>query len=151
MTKAEFISKLLPNTYEEVKYLQLDLDVTDLGIADILRNVNSSFPKNSKDRNKIASCEKAIAILCKTELLDPVSGILIIICGEENADEINIVSSNYMVLTISEDFISTDAGIATVIDNLTNYLIANFKDELENFQTLYMKYIYDADEDDEDE
>lgn len=150
ISKAEFIARLLPNTYEEVKYLQLDLDVTDLGIADILRNVNKSFPKNSKDRNRIASSEKAITILCKSELLEPVAGILLIICGE-NSDEINIFSSNYMVLTISESFISSDRGIAIIIEKITDYLVSNFKEEIADFATLYSKFIYDPSDEDEDD
>ena len=39
-------------TYSRITTNQMDLDISDLAIADILRNINKVFPKNSRNRNK---------------------------------------------------------------------------------------------------
>ena len=143
-TKQEFIRTFLPDTVEGINFAQIDMDISDLSLADILRNTNRSFPRNSRIRNAIKSGRHAVGILCKTELLDPLSGMLLIITG--NDMEINIISRNYIVLAIQEDRICDDEAIRQVVDSITKYMIENFKGCIERFHEFYAKFIYDEDE-----
>lgn len=141
-SKEDFIKTFLPDSIKQVTYAQLDLDISDLSLADILRNVNTIYPKNSRIRNAIKSGNVAVGILCKTETIEPLSGLLLIITGDEV--DIEIVSKNYIVIGISESRIVNDDEIKIVVDRITKYLISSFKDSLEDFNSFYVKYIYDA-------
>jgi len=141
MTKQEFIKSFLPEEIEDVTYAQIDLDVTDLSIADILRNLNRTYPKNTRNRNSIASGQLAVGLLCKTESLDPLLGLFLILTNEENS--IEIVSRNYIVISIPENKITSNDDIKEVLDKITLYLVKSFKDSLKNFNEFYIKYIYD--------
>ena len=140
-TKQEFVKKFLPDSVENINFVQIDLDISDLSISDILRNVNRTFPKNSRTRNMIASGTYAVGILCKSELLYPLSGLLLIITGGDN--KIEIVSRNYIVIGVQEDMITNDDNIKRVIDGITRYLIESFKDSFDAFNEFYVKYVYD--------
>lgn len=140
-TKQDFIKTFLPDHVEGINFAQIDLDISDLGLADVLRNANSTFPKNTRIRNAIASGRHAIGILCKTELLYPLSGILLIITG--NDTDIEIVSKNYIVISVQEDMITDDDSIKHIIDGITKYIISSFKDSIEKFSEFYAKFIYD--------
>lgn len=142
--KQEFLQAFLPEEIEDIHYAQIDLDANDLSIADILRNVNTTFPKNSRNRNRIVNGTLAVAILCKSELLDPLSGLLLLISGDDT--EIELVSKNYIIVTVSESRIENDLDIKDAIDHITKYVISEFKNSLEDFNSFYAKYIYDEDE-----
>lgn len=142
MTKTDFIKSFLPEKITDVSYAQVDMDVTDLSIADILRNANKTYPVNTRSRNSIASGQLAIGILCKTETLDPLLGLLLVITDDENV--IEIVSRNYIVISIPESKISNDEEIAEVIEKITVYLLKSFKDSIQDFHGFYVKYLYDA-------
>lgn len=143
-SKHEFLQTFLPEEVEDISYAQIDLDISDLSLADVLRNVNKTFPKNSRNRNAIASGKLAVAILCKSEFLYPLSGLLIIIAGDDT--NIQIVSKNYIVIAVSESHIESDGEIKMVIDHLTKYIVSEFKNSLEDFNGFYTRYIYDEDE-----
>lgn len=140
-TKQEFIKTFLPPTVKNISFAQIDMDISDLSLADILRNVNTSFPKNGRDRNAIASGHFAVGILCKTELLEPLNGLLLIITG--NDTEIEIVSRNYVVISVQEDRITTNDSVKEIIDSITKYIISSFKDSIEKFNEFYIKFVYD--------
>ena len=140
-SKQEFIRTFLPHTVKNINFAQIDLDISDLSLADILRNVNKTFPRNSKIRNSIASGSHAVGILCKTELLEPLSGLLLIVTGDDT--RIEIVSKNYIVIAVQEDMITNDDSIKHIIDGITKYIIASFKDSIVKFNDFYVKYIYD--------
>lgn len=140
-TKQEFVKTFLPDSYETIHFAQIDLDISDLSLADVLRNVNKTFPTNTRNRNRIASANLAVGILCTTELLDPLSGLLLIITDEDT--EIEIVSANYMVIAVPESKIKNDEDIKEVIDMVTKYLLESFKDGLLKFNEFYVKFIYD--------
>jgi len=142
--KQDFLRAFLPDEVEDIHYAQIDLDVNDLSLADVLRNINTAFPKNSRSRNAIASNKLAIAVLCKSEYLYPLSGLLIIVAGDDV--DIQIVSKNYIVIAASESRIETDEEIKVVVDHLSKYIIKEFKNSLEDFNSFYAKYIYDEDE-----
>lgn len=141
-SKQEFVKTFLPDTVESINFAQIDLDISDLSLADVLRNANKTFPKNSRIRNAITSGHHAVGILCKTELLYPLSGILLIITG--NDTEIEIVSRNYIVIAVQEDSITNDDDIKVILDDITKYIVTSFKDSIEKFEEFYVKFIYDA-------
>ena len=140
-SKQEFIKTFLPDTIESINFAQIDMDISDLSISDILRNANKTFPKNSKIRNAIASGQHAIGILCKSELLYPMSGLLLIITGDDT--QIEIVSKNYIVISVQEDRITNDDDIKDIINGITKYIITSFKDSIVKFEEFYAKFVYD--------
>lgn len=142
--KKVFIQSFFPDKIEDIHYAQINLDASDLSVADVLRNVNKTFPQNTRNRNMIIDGQKAVAILCKTELLDPLSGLLLLITSDDV--DINIVSKNYIVIGVSEAKITNDEDICDVIKKLTKYLTINFKGCLASFNDFYAKYIYDLSE-----
>lgn len=147
-TKNEFIKSFLPNTISDVEFIQLNLDVTDLSIPDILRNLNKMYPLNSRVRNAIISGTTAIAILCKTDTLDPLKGLFILVTNDDI--EFEMYSSNYIVLSISENNIRTTEALIDVIDRITRYLAKNeFNDYMFNLHNFYRKFVYNEDEMDE--
>lgn len=148
-SKHEFVKTFLPETVRDINFAQIDMDISDLSLADVLRNINKTFPKNSRIRNAIASGTHAVGILCKTELLDPLSGLLLIITGDDTP--IEVVSRNYIVIAVSEDRITSDEDIYHIIDSITKYIIVSFKDSIAKFEEFYAKFIYDQFEMETDE
>ena len=140
-SKQESVKTFLPDSVDSINFAQIDMDISDLSLADILRNANKTFPKNSKIRNSIASGKHAIGILCKSELLYPLSGILLIITGDDT--RIEIVSKNYVVISVQEDRITNDDDIKDIINSITKYLISSFKDSIMKFEEFYAKFVYD--------
>jgi len=140
-TKQDFIRTFLPDNVRNINFAQINLDISDLSLADILRNANRTFPQNSRIRNAIASGSHAVGILCKTELLEPLSGLLLIITGDET--HIEIVSRNYVVIAVQEDKITNDDDIKHIIDSITKYIITSFKDSIVKFNDFYVKFVYD--------
>lgn len=147
--KTEFIKTFLPSKIEKADYASIDLDISDLSIADILRNINRQYPINSRIRNAISSGTMAMAVLCKTETLDPLSGILLIITDDEN--KIDLVSKNHLIFSIPEHKIVDDESIKLVIDSITKCLIKGFRDTLTHFNDFYIKFVYDPYENEEND
>ena len=141
-SKQEFVKTFLPDNIESINFAQIDMDITDLSLADILRNINKSFPQNSRIRNAIKSGTHAIGVLCKTELLYPLSGLLLIVTGDNT--EIELVSKNYIVMSVQEEDIVNDDYITRILDGITKYIITEFKDTIDKFREFYVKFIYDA-------
>lgn len=139
--KKEFIRTFLPSKVEDISFAQIDMDITDLSIADVLRNINTTYPKNSRVRNAIINGRVAVGVLCKTELLYPLSGILLIVSNGE--DPIEIVSKNYIVISVSELRIQSDDEIKLVLDDITRYIIKEFKFSIPKFTEFYVKFVYD--------
>ena len=140
-SKEAFIKTFIPDTIKDINFAQIDMDITDLALADILRNVNKTFPKNSHIRNAIASGNHAVGILCKTELIYPLSGLLLIVTGDDNI--IELISKNYLVISVQEDDLTSDEKIKQILENITKYIIVEFKDSIEKFHEFYAKFIYD--------
>jgi len=140
-TKEEFIKTFLPESIVNIRFAQIDLDISDLSIADVLRNVHKTFPINTRDRNNMASGTMAVGILCKTELLEPMSGLLIIVTTEDVP--IEVISKNYIVVSVPESRIAKDDDIKDIIDGITKYLIREFKDSFEEFNNFFTKFVYD--------
>ena len=139
--KIEMVKRMVPETVESISFVKIDLDITDLSIADILRNIDKTFPKNSRDRNMIASARMVVAVLFKSTLLRPLDGLILII--SDNGARIQIESKNYIVVSVSEDTISDKNKIMDMLDRFTTYLIHNYGEKVESFKDFYMKYIFD--------
>lgn len=139
--KKEFIKTFLPDNIEDISFAQIDMDITDLSISDVLRNVNNTYKQNTRIRNAIISGRVAVGVLCKSELLYPISGVMIIISNGES--DINIVSKNYIVIGISEERIRSDEEIKLVLDDITRYIISEFKHSIAKFDEFYIKFVYD--------
>jgi hypothetical protein len=148
--KQEFLRKFIPDKVQNIEYTQINIDTADLSIADILRNINKIYPKNSRNRIAIESGLLVVGVLCKTETLYPYKGLFLLIT--ENGLDINIVSSDYIVMSISEGRICSEDLISDLIDDITNYMIANYSDTLRDFKDFYRKYVFNEaelyDEDD---
>ena len=77
----------------------------------------------------------------------PIKGLLLIVVNSDKP--IEVISKDYVVMTVSDSNIISDVKIVNTIKVLTDYLIENFKDVFENFQDFYIKYVYDPEEDSE--
>ena len=118
-----------------------------VGILDILRNINTTYPANTRCRNQISSGQLAVAVLCKSEFMYPMKGLLIIVVNSDKP--IELISKDYIVMTVSDDDITNDETIVNIIKGLTDYLIENFQNVFENFKEFYLRYVYDPQEDSE--
>lgn len=145
--KKDFIREFLPDSIQDVSYAQIDLDISDMSISDILRNINRTYPKNSKCRNQISSGQLAVAVMCKSEYMYPLRGLLIIVANTSRP--IELVSKDYIIMTVSDDDISKEENIIHIISAFTKYLIDNFANVFDQFQEFYVKYVYDPEEDSE--
>lgn len=142
--KIDFMKSFLPESVREIEYTQINLDITDLSFSDILRNLNRLYPPNSKNRNAIESGEMALGVLCKSETLEPYSGVFLIVCKKDL--EINILSRNYIVLCISEQRIRTEVSLMDLMEDITGYLIKNYYEMMRNLPDFYRKFIYNETE-----
>ncbi len=148
-TKEEFIKSFLPDTVENIELTQISMDITDLGLGDILRNINKIYPYNSRTRNSIISGNTVVGVLCKTKLLYPLMGIFILVSSDKLS--FDLISTNYLVVCISEKAIRDNDSINNAIYNLTTYLLENYKNILRDLPEFYRKFIYDPSELDEDD
>ena len=61
--RSEFIKSFLPDEVENIELTQINLDITDLGLGDILRNLNKIYPANTRTRNAIISGRTVVGVL----------------------------------------------------------------------------------------
>ena len=146
-SKEEFIKSFLPEEVENVEFTQINMDITDLGLADILRNLNSLYPYNTRSRNAIISGKSIIGVLCRTETLDPLSGLFIIVGADHLMDKFEIMATNYLVLCLSEKTMRSEESINKAIYNYTEYLVQNYRDIIHNIGDFYRKFVYNPDPD----
>ena len=150
-SKEEFIRSFLPDEVENIELTQINMDITDLGLADILRNLNKMYPYNTRSRNSIISGKTVVGVLCRTQTLSPLSGLFILICADHLIDKFEMMATNYLVLCLSEKTMRSDDAINNAIYNLTDYLIANYRDTIKNISDFYRKYIFDPSEIDDND
>ena len=127
------------------------MDITDLGLADILRNLNKMYPYNTRSRNSIISGKTVVGVLCRTQTLSPLSGLFILICADHLIDKFEMMATNYLVLCLSEKTMRSDDAINNAIYNLTDYLITNYRDTIKNISDFYRRFVYDPSEMDEND
>lgn len=140
--KYQMLREIFPEKVKQVNFAIIDMDVTMLSIGDILRNIDRNFLKNSSMRNAIANGQMAVAVLCQTELIKPLNGLIIVVC--DDGSNINIRSKDYIVMGVSESTISSEDRILDMLDKLTTYLIQNYGDIIQSFEKFYTYFIYDA-------
>ena len=145
-SKEEFIRSFLPDEVENIELTQINMDITDLGLADILRNLNKMYPYNTRSRNSIISGKTVVGVLCRTQTLSPLSGLFILICADRLIDKFEMMATNYLVLCLSEKTMRSDDAINNAIYNLTDYLIANYRDTIKNISDFYRRFVYDPSE-----
>ena len=137
--KKGFILSLLDPQPKDVDIIQIDLETADITICDIFRNFNKIFPDNCMERYEIRNGEKVYAILCKSQLLNPLSGIIFIIGHKCN---VNTSSRNYLIMSINENDIDTEDKINRVNDAITDYMIMTISKYLPEFDKFYCRYVY---------
>ena len=81
--KFDFLKAFLPESVKDIDFTQINLDITDLSLTDILRNLNKLYPLNSRNRNAIEMGEMALGVLCKTETIEPYRGIFLLVCKKD--------------------------------------------------------------------
>lgn len=148
-SKQEFIKSFLPDCVDNVELTQINLDITDLGVGDVLRNIDKIYPAGSRNRNLIASSRMIVGVLCKTVTLDPLNGIFVLITSKDM--HIQTLSVNYLVFCIPETEITSDSKIANIVEKLTSYIVKNYGKEIINLPVFYRKFIYDRSEMEEDD
>lgn len=148
MRKEEFIRKFLPKSVEEIKVIEINLDDTDLGLADVLRNLNTLYPEHQRNRNLIKDGRLAVAVRCNSELLDPLSGIILIIFNDQLGQ---VVSKRFAVGIFNETILSKDETINEALEDFSKYLIKEYKDTIEEFNSFYVKFVYDRQEEETDD
>lgn len=117
--KKKFLMEFLPESVEDLQLVMIDLEMTGLTICDILRNINRVYPQNTRDRYKIIDGRKVIAVICKSELLDPISGIVLLIGG---GLDIQIKSKNYILISIDEKHIVDEESLNNINTEIMVYL-----------------------------
>lgn len=140
--KYKMLKNILPETVTQVNFAVIDMDITMLSIADVLRNINRTFPLHTSARNAIANGQMAVAVLCQTEYLKPLNGLIIVICG--NGEDVHIRSKEYIVMSVAEDTIQSNDKVLDMLDRFTNYLIKNYGEVIPSFDKFYTYFVYDA-------
>lgn len=141
-SRMELLRSLFPSQATQIHFAVVEMDITMLSVADILRNINTTFPRNSATRNAIADGTTAVAVLCRTDLIKPLSGIILVVCND--ASVVKVKSKNYVVAGISESSINDNDSIGAVLDDFTSYLIQNYGSDIPTFEKFYSLFIYDA-------
>lgn len=137
--KKGFILGLLNPQPKDIDLIQIDLDTDDITISDVFRNFNKLFPTNCRERYEIRNGYKVYAIICKSELLSPLTGIVFII---GHNCEANVTSRNYLVMSIDESAIETEDKINKLNDAITDYMLSTVVECIPDFEKFYCRYVY---------
>lgn len=137
--KKGFIISLLDPQPKDIDLIQLDMETADITICDIFRNFNKMFPENCMERYCIRNGEKVYAIICKSKLLEPLSGIIFIIGHKCN---VNTSSRNYLIMSINEEDIDNENKINRVNDAITDYMVLTIAQHIPEFEKFYCRYVY---------
>ena len=137
--KKTFIKTFLPESVSDLQLVHIDLDQTGLTICDILRNINKVFPINSRDRHEMIDGHKVIAAICRSDLLEPIHGIVLIISHDI---DIQTESKKYVLITVDEGDIRNEDDLNEVNDAIFMYLMNTIRDNVLNFNEFYLKHLY---------
>lgn len=142
MPKMEALKEFLSPNVENLIHTQIDLDITNLTLSDVMRNIDHTYPKSTIERERISEGRTALAVLCKSEYLFPLKGILLLVIGD-NVDA-NIISQKYAVVCVNERDITTETRIMNINDHICVYLAKNYKEIIEDFDMFYNRFLYNA-------
>ena len=138
----EALKEFLSPNVENLIHTQIDLDITNLTLSDVMRNIDHTYPKSTIERERISEGRTALAVLCKSEYLFPLKGILLLVIGD-NVDA-NIISQKYAVVCVNERDITTETRIMNINDHICVYLAKNYKEIIEDFDMFYNRFLYNA-------
>lgn len=141
---SEEIRKIFPNTVRDVKVVSIDLDFTGMSVADILRNLNKSYPRIGHERGMMKTGKMVVCVLTKSELLYPYKGIVFMITNDQM--EISAFTKKYLIFVIDQEDLSDEDSILNIVDRLTRYLVKYTKNEILKLQDFFVKYVYDLGE-----
>lgn len=143
MNNIEEIKNTFLPKCRDVKFTQIDLDISDLGVADILRNINKLFPKHSRAHQQILNGDLSLIIKCVSEYLSPMDGLVLIITNDNKT--LNITARNHIVAVISVDKISDDEEVKNIMKDFLSYILKEYRNSLDDLNAFCVKYIYDID------
>lgn len=137
--KKNFIKTFLPESVNDLQLVHIDLDQTGLTICDILRNINKVFPINSRDRHEMIDGHKVIAVICRSDLIEPIHGIVLIVAHDI---DIQTESKKYILITVDEEDIRNEDDLNEVNDSIFMYLMKTIREDVLNFNDFYLKHLY---------
>ena len=142
MPKMDALKEFLSPNVENLIHTQIDLDITNLTLSDVMRNINHTYPKSTIERERISDGRTVLAVLCKSEFLFPLKGILLMIISD--TVDVNIVSQKYAVVCVNEHDISSETKIMNVNDRICVYLAKNYREIVDDFDMFYNRFLYNA-------
>lgn len=137
--KKDFIRQFLPNTVEDIHIVQINLDVTGLTLCDILRNINTTFPTNGRNRAEIIQGTKAVMVIAKSDLIEPFAGIILLV-GHDI--DIKVRSRNYLIIAVDEEDIRDEKTLSDLNIDIMVYLAEAMKDIVPNFLEFSNRCLY---------
>ena len=137
--KKKFLMNFLPDSIEDLQLIHIDLEMTGLTIVDILRNINKAFPQNSRDRYAMIDGKKLIAVICKSDLLYPISGIVLLVGGDL---DIRIRSKNYVLISVNEADIATEEKLNAINNDIMVYLAKMLMPNVKAFNEFSNRSLY---------
>lgn len=143
--KRSFIQSFFPPSVEDLQLISIDLEITGLTLCDILRNINKTFPENSRDRYDIRDGKKVVAVICKSELIYPLSGIILMVSGADV--NVNAESKNYILISVDELDIRDEDTLNKINTEIIMFLAKLLRDRLPTFDEFFKKSLYNDYED----
>lgn len=139
--KTDIIRKFLPDKVTDIITVQIDLDTTQLGVADVFRNLNRAYPPSTRERANIRDGRLVIGILCKSELLNPYKGIIFLVTNDET--DIKGTACKYILYAVSEDNLKSNDTIFSMCQEIGLDLAKNVSLDTKKYPEFYQKYVYD--------
>lgn len=137
--KKKFLKEFLPDSVEDLQLIHIDLEMTGLTLVDILRNINKAFPQNSKDRYAMIDGKKLIAVICKSDLIYPISGIILLVGGDL---DIRIQSRNYVLISVNEADIASEDRLNSINNDVMVYLAKMLMPNVKAFNEFSNRSLY---------
>lgn len=139
--KKDIIRRFLSDKVSDISAIQFDLDIRQMTIPDIFRDINDVYPVGSRERDNIRDGRFVIGILCISEFLAPYKGIIFLLSNDKI--EPKGESSKYILLAIDEEMIQSDEHVYILGQRISEYLAKNFSNEIPKFKDFYVRYLYD--------
>lgn len=139
--KMDIIRSFISDKVSDISAVQFDLDIRQMTIPDIFRDINDVYPVGSRERDNIRDGRFVIGILCVSEYLAPYKGIIFLLSNDKI--EPKGESSKYILLAIDEEMIQSDEHVYVLSQRISEYLLKNFADDMPKFKDFYVRYLYD--------
>lgn len=139
--KMDIIRSFISDKVSDISAVQFDLDIRQMTIPDIFKDINDVYPVGSRERDNIRDGRFVIGILCVSEYLSPYKGIIFLLSNDKI--EPKGESSKYILLAIDEEMIQSDEHVYILSQRISEYLLKNFADDMPKFKDFYVRYLYD--------